>query len=186
MELTAERLRELFEYDSEAGTFKVRTRRGRKAAGSEVGYVANKRDGRIRIRVDGHPYYAYRLAWLYCHGVLPTCPIDHINFNPSDNRISNLRLASIAENNVHGGAAVRRDNKSGVQGVSWRASKRKWLAEIQVNKKKIYLGVFKNIEDAIAARHCAEVKHYGEFSRLEQKSVAVLTRANNSLANSAP
>lgn len=185
MEVTAERLRELFEYDPDAGTFRVRAKRGRKPAGAEVGFVANKRDGRIRIRVDGKPYYAHRLAWLYVHGELPACPIDHINFNPSDNRLINLRLASISENNVHGGASVRRDNKSGVQGVSWRASKRKWLAEIQVEKKKIYLGVHKNINDAIAARHQAEVEHYGKFSRLEQKSAAMLTSANNSLANPA-
>jgi len=57
---------------------------------------------------------------------------------------------------------IRRDNTSGVRGVSWSSRKQKWRAEIKINRKHIYLGAFKRQEDAIAARQAAELKYFGQ------------------------
>jgi hypothetical protein len=50
-------------------------------------------------------------------------------------------------------------NSSGYIGVNWHKSAKKWMAQIKVNRKNIYLGLFTNKEDAVEARKEAEVEH---------------------------
>ena len=52
-----------------------------------------------------------------------------------------------------------RNNTSGHQGVYWSKRHQKWVAEIMVNRKRIYLGEFVDIEDAVAARKEGEIKY---------------------------
>ncbi len=87
--------------------------------------------------------------------------IDHINRDRLDNRRSNLRSATRSENNAN--AKIRKDNTSGHKGVYWHSDRNKWTAEIAMNKKRTYLGIFVDIEDAVAARKAAEIKLFGEF-----------------------
>lgn len=54
--------------------------------------------GYIAVGIDYHRYYAHRLVWLYMFGTMPKRTIDHINGNPSDNRLCNLRECSHADN----------------------------------------------------------------------------------------
>ena len=84
--LTAERLREVLDYDPDTGVF---TRKVRTASSVKVGDVAGSLNGKgyIRIRVDGRLYFAHRLAWLYVHGEWPVDQVDHINGIKNDNRI---------------------------------------------------------------------------------------------------
>ena len=86
--LTAERLREVMYYDPDEGVFLCIKDGLLRKAGTE------RDDGYITIRVDGHPYLAHRLAWLYVHGEWPSGEIDHINCRPFDNRMENLRIAT--------------------------------------------------------------------------------------------
>lgn len=82
---------------------------------------ANKVTGYITIGINNHNYYAHRLAWTYIYGDYPDGEqplIDHINGNPSDNRIVNLRCSSSGENNKN--KQIRSDNTSGVVGVNRR------------------------------------------------------------------
>ena len=70
--------------------------------------------------------------------------IDHINNNPSDNRLENLQLISQREN-------CSKDRKVGSSkyiGVYWHKKANKWMGRIQINKKNIYLGIFENEYDA--------------------------------------
>ena len=60
----------------------------------------------------------------------------------------------------------RIDNSSGVKGVNWNKSKERWQAYITIDKKYIYLGTFKNKDDAIKARNEAEEKYQKDFRRL--------------------
>ena len=92
--------------------------------------------------------------------------VDHINHNKSDNRKNNLRLATRSQNIQNRG--IIPNNTSGVTGVHWHNHTKKWKAEIEVNKRKIYIGVFKEKEDAIKARKEAEVKYFGEYAFKEQ------------------
>ena len=86
--------------------------------------------------------------------------VDHINRKPYDNRKSNLRICTRAENQRN--TTVSKRSKSGILGVY--PDGKCWSAEITINRKKKYLGYFENIEDAIRARKEAELKYFGEFA----------------------
>lgn len=87
--------------------------------------------------------------------------VDHKNRNPLDNTKENLRAATFSQNAMN--RKIRSNNKSGKQGVHWAENCKKWHAEITVNAKVINLGLFKNFEDAVAAREAAEKKYFGKF-----------------------
>lgn len=84
--------------------------------------------------------------------------IDHKNRNTFDNRISNLNLVTYLENAQN--ASTRRDNTSGVKGVSWNKKKKRWVAYIQYNKKKKVLGAFSTLDEAKKKRIDAEEKYH--------------------------
>jgi hypothetical protein len=94
----------------------------------------------------------------------PPLQVDHIDGNTLDNRKSNLRICTSAENNWNCGA--RRRNKSGLKGVTTMGCGGKWRAEIQVSYKRIYLGRFNTPEAAGRAYDEAAMKYHGEFARL--------------------
>lgn len=89
--------------------------------------------------------------------------VDHINRKRFDNRRSNLRPTSQQKNRFNN--SLRPDNTTGVMGVSWHSQSSKWLAQIQVDNKHFYLGVYDNFDDAVVARLNAELKYFGtEFA----------------------
>lgn len=53
----------------------------------------------------------------------------------------------------------RADNKSGKTGIYWSNVRMRWVAEIRINRKTVYLGSFKTIEKAEAARRSGEIKY---------------------------
>lgn len=91
-----------------------------------------------------------------------TLYVDHINGNKLDNRKSNLRVCSNADN-LKNRVKLPSSNTSGILGVRYRSDRSKWYAEIQVNNKKIRLGSYIDKEDAIKARLEAEIKYFGEY-----------------------
>ena len=87
---------------------------------------------------------------------------DHITpLHPEDNRKQNLRICTQANNTINSG--IQRNNKSGVTGVVWVEQINRWTAQITYQKKRIHLGSFENLEDAIKARENAEIKYFGEY-----------------------
>lgn len=96
---------------------------------------------------------AHRAAWAIYHGEWPTHRIDHIDGNPGNNRIENLRDVTQAENMRN--ISRRSDNTSGATGVYWRKQRMKWGAYIKADKI-IPLGSFKTFDEAVAARKEAE------------------------------
>ena len=88
--------------------------------------------------------------------------VDHINHKRNDNRKSHLRIVSNAQNSMN--RSLQSNNTSGITGVYWSNPKKRWTAEIMVGKKKIYLGIYKNLSDAVKARKEAEKKYFGEYS----------------------
>jgi len=114
-----------------------------------------------------HPCYAHRVVWAIVHGVWPTGEIDHINGDPLDNRICNLRQATRAQNESNKG--IQRNNTSGVKGVCWNKSRSKWVAQITVNGKHKRLGQFACIDEAAAAYAHAANEAFEGFARTARK-----------------
>lgn len=92
----------------------------------------------------------------------PNIIVDHINHDGLDNRKSNLRLCSNAQNICN--CNMPKNNKSGCKGVYWSESRQKWCAQVTINNKTKSLGRFINYEDAVKARNEAAFKYYGEFA----------------------
>ncbi|NTG86151.1 HNH endonuclease [Agrobacterium rhizogenes] len=111
-------------------------------------------EGYRRVKIDGKTYQAHRVAWLLNYGEWPLGILDHINGDKGDNRISNLRVATVRENGMNRKLTV--GSKSGVLGVYWAARHKAWKAHIKRDGKRVHLGYFKVKADAIAARKLAE------------------------------
>lgn len=148
--LKLERLIELLSYDSVTGTFTWKTSRQKCEKGSVAGTLHAL--GYRHIKIDGVRYLEHQLAWYYIHGKLPEGEIDHINGIRNDNRIVNLRDVSKSENQRNSG--IRKDNTTGVTGVTRDGSR--WKAQIRINGKKKNLGRFNTFEEAKSARLNAE------------------------------
>lgn len=88
--------------------------------------------------------------------------VDHIKHRRYDNRKSQLRIVTNAQNSMN--RIMQPNNSSGATGVYWDGRKQRWCAEIMINQKKIYLGVFISFDDAVKARKEAEEKYFGEYS----------------------
>lgn len=102
---------------------------------------------------------SHRVAWAIYHGEWPDGEIDHINRDPSDNRIDNLRVVSSLENSRNKGNY--KNNKSGHRGVTWHKGTGKWMGQIKVDKKNIHLGLFERPEDAGRAYRDAAKRYFG-------------------------
>lgn len=87
--------------------------------------------------------------------------VDHISGDKIDNRRSNLRAATKQQNGFNRG--LSRNNTSGWKGVSWHRPTGKWVARLTLKYKEIYLGLFEDKDEAIAARISAAKEHHGEF-----------------------
>jgi len=151
--ITSKECRNALCYEIESGIF---TRTSGRHSGSIAGGI--NADGYVQIYVHGKLYYAHRLAWLYVYGEWPSGQLDHVDGNRINNAIANLRIASQAENMKN--TALRSDNKSGVTGVCRPKTSDKWLAQIEVEGKNIFLGRFSDFESAVNARKSAE-RQYG-------------------------
>jgi hypothetical protein len=154
---TQARLKELLTYNPETGEFRWSTtpRKGVRAGGIAGNILSTGH----RIRIDRLEYKAHRLAWLWVYGRWPQDDIDHINGDPTDNRIANLREATDSQN--LGNSKRRADNTSGFKGVARSSAKaEKWRAHLQGQ----YLGSFDTKEEAHAAYVAKARELYGEFA----------------------
>jgi hypothetical protein len=89
--------------------------------------------------------------------------VDHINGVRHDNRPSNLQLASSAEN-VSKRHRKNANNTTGVHGVSAHKASGKFMAQIKVRRRNLYLGLFCTPEAAAEARAAAEREHFKAFA----------------------
>lgn len=147
-------------YCKDSGIFRWRIARGRQAAGSVAG---TPKDGYVNIVIDSCVVRAHRLAYFIVNGHWPRegMLIDHINFDRSDNRWCNLRLASPTENSIN--QPIRKDNTSGHTGVYVHKTNGRFYPYLQKNGKNIKLGGYATFDEAVAVRMAAEVSMFGEF-----------------------
>ena len=164
-DLTQARLKELFVFDEWSGKFFFRYSRGGFSAGHAAG--SPDKDGYILICADYRLYRAHRLVWLWFHGVMPSSQIDHIDLDPSNNRIDNLRQASPGQNNQNR-ASARKESLSGAMGVKFDRRRGTWGSRITADYKCTWLGSFKTKEEAEAAYVAAKRRvHAWNFESVE-------------------
>ena len=144
----------------------------RSIAGKQAGCLSkNIRYGDEEPKVayvgyGGAMHRIHRVVWAMHFGDIPTDKIiDHIDGNPFNNRIENLRLADGFENAWN--AKKSRRNTSGVKGVYFSNAHKKWVAEISRNKKRKYLGMFDSIDEASSVVSIAREDLHKEFARHE-------------------
>lgn len=172
--ITPEYIRELLDYDPATGDFVWRRRKLRngfermdkiwnsRLAGKPVA-KRRHRHGHLQIGIYCRNYMYHRIAWAHYYGEWPEIDLDHKNGNPSDNRITNLRLATESQNLCN--AKIRIDNTSGVKGVSWSRREKKWYSYITKDSKMINIGIYHCFGQAVAARKRVEKELHGDFVR---------------------
>lgn len=159
------RLRAVVSYDRTTGSFVWIARlSNRVRVGDPVGRAHAR--GYVAASIDGVSYYLHRLAWLYEYGVLPTGEIDHINGDPSDNRIANLRDVT-HQQNIHNARGWKRASSSfkGVHYTMEPKRRKRWTAQIKVNGVYRYLGRFHTEREAAVAYSDAARAANGVFAR---------------------
>ena len=165
--MTPERLRELMHYEPLTGHFTWRinsavAKPGQRAGGGHsLGYRA--------VGLDYKKYLEHVLAYLYMTGEWPAGEVDHINGDKTDNRWSNLRLATRSQNGHNKGLHPR--SSTGISGVNKHGNK--FRARIWDNGVVIDLGCFASLEAAAKARAAAEKKYMGDFKRKDDTPTAM-------------
>lgn len=161
--ITQERLRELFEYRDGHLFWKVKKAQ-RISIGDRAGTADS--DGYYRTRIDGRRYKNHRLIYLFFTGNLPKI-LDHINGIRTDNRIENLRKCTFSQNNMN--VKRRKNNRSGYKGVFFKKEKKRYVAQIRINKTAIHLGCFDTAEEAALVYDKKAKELFGEFAVLNFK-----------------
>lgn len=156
--LTQDELKKQVHYDPVTGEF------------TRIGYycrwgafvIRNKKltetsdDGYIVIRIGGQVYKAHRLVFLYIDNLTldSNQQVDHINGNRSDNRYINLRISNLQENMKN--KSTYKNNSTGVIGVCRFGNR--FRARININGKRLSLGLFDTVEEAAIVRQKAEIE----------------------------
>jgi hypothetical protein len=159
MEITQDYLKEIFDYKDGNLIWKVK-----KSNSLKIGDICGSKnnEGYIQTSLNGKKFKNHRLIWMWHYGVFPEL-IDHIDHNPSNNKIENLRIATQSENFRNRPKAT--NNTSGYKGVSFHKHRKKFQAKIKINGKQIYLGLFDSAKDAHNVYCIAAKEHHGEFWR---------------------
>ena len=149
--------RKRFIYDELTGIFRYAVETCHSNRGDIAGSKTSA--GYLEVTINRKRIHLHRLAWLLCYGYLPDHHIDHRDGDKANNAIKNLREASPSENGQNR-VTKNTNNTSGHTGVWWHAQIKKWVAEIMVNRKKITVGYFTDIQEAADARAKAKEKFH--------------------------
>ena len=156
---TQSQLQEIFDYRSGHLIYKTGRHAGKRAGSFQP-------NGRRTVFVLGNNHSEHRIVWVLLNGPIPDgLEPDHEDRCPGNNTISNLRLATHAENTRNRGKRTT-DTSSRYKGVSMHKPTGAWQAYVTFENKTKHLGYFSNQEDAATAYNFAAAKLHGEFASL--------------------
>jgi len=160
--LTQQYIQSLFDY-KDGQLVRKTTKSTRCPVGSVAGYQIASNNHWL-VGIDDEIYPLASLVWLWHYGEY-VLGLDHKDQNPSNNNISNLRKATITQNNCNR-AKNKRNATSIFKGVSWSKYRNKWIAHIQHKGKQRHLGFFVLEQDAAEAYNKKAIELHGEFAVL--------------------
>lgn len=161
-------MKECFSYNYETGELRWLLRPRNHFSSASAHVLANSRcygkiagsigmSGYLTVKVNGKRMQCHRIAYAIHHGKSPDdYLIDHINGNKTDNRICNLRIATVSQN------AANKINKP--MCITWHKKSKKWQASVKQDNKSIYLGLFSNKDDALCCAQLFRREIFKEFA----------------------
>lgn len=164
-------LNELFEYSEGKLFHKSRSRKWfcsdaqhaiwhKRWFGKEAGKLNTW--GHIQIRIGGKHYLAHRIVWaMFNNGISPDVEIDHFDENKENNKIENLRVSIDGGNQQN--VSLRKDNKTGIKGVYWDNTFKKWKAGVRLHGKG-NTGLFNDISEAEKWVVQKRIELHGKFA----------------------
>ncbi|EOZ0650999.1 HNH endonuclease [Cronobacter malonaticus] len=154
-----EMLLSIFNYEASKGELWWRESGFNRQMDVPCGYVSG--GGYLSVKINGRLCSVHRLIWKMHMDSEPQ-HLDHVNGNRLDNRIENLRPAIRNENNRN--ISVTRANTSGYIGVRFDARYKRWVAQIKIERKAIFIGSYETKVEAVHAYNDAAIKMHGDFA----------------------
>ena len=158
-DLTVDLLNELFTYDRETGKLYWKSARQGVTVGKEAG--ALDKEGYSILRMNYKRYRTHRVVFLMHKGYLPVV-LDHIDGDRANNRLDNLRPASLSQNQYN--RKLNKNNKSGFKGVTYNSRSKMFYASIKHQTQRIFLGSYNTPEEADAVVRAAREELHGNFA----------------------
>lgn len=163
--ITQSELQRIATYDADAGVLRWAVSRGKMRPGDRMGTV--NAGGYRKIRINDKQYLEHRLVWLWHHGHFPRI-LDHIDRDPLNNRIENLRLCDESQNAANSGPPIH--NTSGYRGVCYDSAKGNWKVRISlvVNGERVrqYVGSFATADEAAIHYNLRMREWFGDYALL--------------------
>ena len=158
--ITPEFLNEIYEYKDGNLFYKKLVYKNTKAIGDKVGYIA--KSGYATTKIKNKSYLIHRLIYLMHYKYLPE-QIDHIDGNPINNSIENLRDASGSQNCMN--KKISAVNTSGYKNINYIKQINKYRVQLKVKGNPISFGCFSDVELADLVAQEARDKYFGKFAR---------------------
>jgi hypothetical protein len=155
--ISQEYLREIFNYKD--GEFYWKNHKYKALNNKKVGGINGM--GYHQLTINSKLYATHRLIFLFHYNFLPKT-IDHIDGNKLNNKIENLREATLSQNQQN--TKKHKDNTSGVKGITWHKFNKRWQVQMTVNGKNKYFGAYKDIDYAKFVIDAMRNKYHKEFA----------------------
>lgn len=159
--ITKELLHDLYEYKNGNLYYKkIIYGNTRRKIGDLAGYVTN--EGYVSVKVNRKSYLVHRLIYLMHYGSMPQ-QIDHIDGNPSNNDIKNLREVTGSQNCMN--KRISQKNTSGYKNICFVKKINKWRVQIKSKGKTLSFGCFEDIELADLVAQEVRNKYFGSYAK---------------------